>query len=138
MPVNQKRYTLSGIIIDAAGLVGGPTIIGGIGSLSMNQNNEIDQEASSGDVFLTSQPILAQKPEADFTTPDISNALDEFGYQFASIATLGDITLLAKKMATFGTRSGAGTDYSMFSEMALLSRRRSQSTRKETSNSTTR
>lgn len=87
-----------------------PVLISGITTQGLQTGSEVEQEATSGEVYARFAALTAQNPTGRFATYHLATALANIGLAGLSIAGLANgLNLFEQKHAAGGTRAGAAS-----------------------------
>jgi hypothetical protein len=114
----NERYDLYAITANT-------TVIGGVGSQSLDTGTEVRSETSSGAYYPLHNFVVSQKPSATFTTTNVAAILALIPVTGLDLSTVtGGLILWAYKHADGGTRAGATSHrkFAMAKGLAVPSR----------------
>jgi len=98
-----RLHTLYGVKIHE-------TMLGGITAQNLPLGNQVQGEASSGEVYTRFQSLMGAKPQATFSTLNIAAALDLCGVTGYDVDSGDGVVLYAQKTADGATRT-AGANH---------------------------
>lgn len=84
-----------------------PVLISGLTTQGLQTGSQVDQEATSGEIYARFHALTAQNPTGRFATYHLATALAEIGLAGRSIAGLANgLNIYMQKHAEGGTRAG--------------------------------